>query len=94
MGIKAIATNTVNGLNGIGHRATDIVKGAGKYLNGAAETIKNSAKDSFISTKLKECNVSKETFIGAAILTAGVILAVKCVKGINKAIQNIKKDSN
>lgn len=93
MEIKAIATNAVNGLNGIGRHATDIVKGAGKYLDGAVVTIKDSTKDSFVANKLKDCNVGKETFIGAAILTAGVILAVKCVKGINKTIQNFRKDA-
>ena len=90
MEIKAITANTVKTLTEIGQHTTGVAKRAGRFFNGVAGT----ANDTYIVNKLKENNVSKETFIGAGILAAGVILAVKCVKGVNKAIQNIRNDAN
>lgn len=90
MEVKQITSEAISRLNNIGSHTIGCAKSVHKYMDGAAQTMKDTFQ---LSGKLKEHNISKETFIGAGILVAGVILAAKCIKGIKHTIENFRKDA-
>ncbi len=86
MEIKQIGNNIIRTLNDIGNHTTDTVKGVTNF----AKTKIAENKDSFeFTNKLKENNITKETAIGAGVITAAIILAVKCLKGINSSVKSL-----
>ena len=82
----------------IGNSITKALTDVGTHTEKAVSDVVNFAKtkvtdnkDSFEFTNgLKEKNISKETLIGAGVVAALVILAVKCLKGVNNAIKGLK----
>ena len=86
MEIEQIGNIALKTLNSIGKNTINTVKGA-------ANTVKTKVSgkgDSFeFVNNIKEKGIGKETIVGAGVITAGLVLAYRCLKGINNSIRNL-----
>ena len=80
------SSKVVDGLNEIGGKASEGIKRAKVFL---AEK-----KDAFVKSDLYQNvspKVNKKTALGAGIVIAGLVLAIKCIKGVFDKVSEIRK---
>ena len=94
MNVESITNNarfksSVETLNNVGQRACEFTRSS---INTVADKFRTTVDSFELSDFTKQSKVAKNTAIGAGIVILGTLLALKCIKGIKKAIINLKKD--
>lgn len=89
--IKTTVKDAVNNVNTLGNYCSKSISNAASKTP-LKDLFEKTSKVNLKSYDFHGVKLSKDTAVGAAVITAAVALAIGCVKGIANAVKKIKED--